>query len=521
MGRNATDVDAEHAREELLAGLDHARRLADEGRVREALAICVRLKAVAPTHPELLGLLGTLYARNGRLGPALAHLAEALLHAQRDSRLLWELAQVYLQAGAPVHALHSLRSYRAERRQIPVLHDLPDPEELITHLAAFMHAEAGVATLPAEAQDRAMMAAERGRLRLLFNDDPDKAVSDLREAMRIAPRYPQPRNNLSLALFYSGQPAAAIEMLETTLRDIAPDNVYALATLAFVRWAEGAAPDTQRPQVQRAAGCLHPGSRLLDRTRVAEVAGTLGAHDLALGVLPDPATLVDPAVELGTGRAEQDAARRLRATALANLGDVESALALLRDSPGWTADPLTRRLLTALDQIETLPAPAGGGYPYLGWTDLLSGHYLRRLLAGPAAGRLHFRAPVPPPPDEICCPHPADLPAPASGLRDPDLDGRAHAREPGRDPAGARADARRRRAARRPPARHRGQLLGPAGRRLRAPRQQLSAQRHHGAVLDRHRLGRNPPVPALPPASPPVPPATHRGGALTATGHVA
>src|SRR5436305_2029985 len=84
-----------------------------------------------------------------------------------------------------------------------------------------------------QAPARAMMAAERGRLRLLFSDDPEKALPELRDAVRLAPRYPPPRNNMSLAHYYNGHVDQAIATLETTLNDVNPGNVYALATLAF------------------------------------------------------------------------------------------------------------------------------------------------------------------------------------------------------------------------------------------------------------------------------------------------
>src|SRR4051794_4113125 len=285
MARNQAEIEAERVRAEITAGLAHAKRLMAEGRYHEALAICRRLHNTAPRHAEVLGLLGGLYARTGELNKALLYLAQALVGTHRNPLVLYTLAQVYLQAGTPVHALHSLRSYRAERPPPVLAADFPDPEPLMARLAAFMREEPGIADLPPEVGDRAMMAAERGRLRLLFDDDPAKSLPDLREAIRLAPRYPQPRNNLSLALFYNGDADQARATLETTLREVQPGNVYALATLAFVRWAAGEEPDAVMPLVTEAAERLTPRSRLLDRTRVAEIAGGLGEHDLAYQVL--------------------------------------------------------------------------------------------------------------------------------------------------------------------------------------------------------------------------------------------
>jgi tetratricopeptide (TPR) repeat protein len=368
------------------AALAHARQLTAQGRYRDALAVCRRLRAGAPAHSDILGLLGWLYAQTGSLKQGLENLAEALVVGPRSPIILYHLAQVYLQAGAPVHALHSLRGYWTDVQALPVALDLPDPQPLMAALVIFMREEEGFPKVNDEFQDRAMMSAERGRLRLLFNDDPAQALGELREAIRLAPKYPQPRNNLSLAYFYNGQADRAIATLETTLREVSPNNVYALATLAFIRWMTGGAVAGSLALLERAAAALEPQSRLLDRTRVAEVAGLLGAHALAYRVLaPDGETALQPApAEEGQAGAARN---RLLATALANLDRADEATALLRESPALPADPLAQRLLTAIDTGETLPALAGGGYPYVGWHDLLSLHLLRRLAGTPGTGR--------------------------------------------------------------------------------------------------------------------------------------
>src|SRR5690349_9198167 len=180
-----------------------------------ALAVCRRLQAGAPAHSDILGLLGLLYAQTGNLKQGLENLAEALLVGPRSPIILYHLAQVYLQAGAPVHALHSLRGYWTDVQALPVVLDVPDPQALIASLVIFMREEEGFPKVNEEFRDRAMMAAERGRLRLLFDGDPAQALSELREAIRLAPHYPQPRNNLSLAYFYNGQVDRAIATLET------------------------------------------------------------------------------------------------------------------------------------------------------------------------------------------------------------------------------------------------------------------------------------------------------------------
>ena len=400
--KRPADLENEQLRAEISAGLAQANRLAAEGRNREALAACRRLNSKAPGQTEILTLLGVLNARVGNLGKALEHLADALLHSPRNPQLLYHLSEVYLQAGAPVHALHSLRSYRKEVDQIPVAHDLPSPDALISLLVSFMHEEPGTQRLTPDVQDRAMMAAERGRLRLLFNEDPEKALPELREAVRLAPRYAPPRNNMSLAYFYNGQLHEAQATLDATLREVDPENVFALATLAFLRWAGGEDPAALVPLLQRAATHLTPQSRLLDRTRVAEVAGLLGEHTLAHAVLvPAAEPLPDASDPLANSQAN-GARIRLLATALANLGQVEEAAALLRDNVGPLAgDALARRLLAAFDTAEPLAAVAGGGYPYLGWDDLLSQHLLRRLALGSGGPRIAFRPPPPPDPDQV------------------------------------------------------------------------------------------------------------------------
>src|SRR5690349_10588669 len=102
MARNPAEVEAERTRAEIAARLGQAQRLVGEGRYREALVICRHLRETAPANADVLGLLGLVYARTGELSKALTHLAEALLHSQRNARVLHTLAEVYLQAGTPV-----------------------------------------------------------------------------------------------------------------------------------------------------------------------------------------------------------------------------------------------------------------------------------------------------------------------------------------------------------------------------------------------------------------------------------
>lgn len=375
----------------IVARLEQVRRLAAQGRTADALALCRRLDHDVPRQPAILCLLGMLYTRSGALAQALAQLAEALLLAPSDATVLYHLSQVYLQAGAPVHALHSLRHYHIEVQHAPSAPDLPDAAGLLAVLSGFMRDEPALTGLAPAARDKALMAAERGRLRLLFSGAPEKALSDLREAIRLAPRYPQPRNNLSMALFYNGQLAEAAGTLEATLRDL-PPNVYALATLAFVRWAAGGAAATGQPLLAQAEAALGPESRLLDRTRLAEVAGVLGDHALAERVLIAGAAQPLPL----EGSAVQTAARRLRATALANLGRSAEALDELRATPPPPGDPFPGRLVAAISEEATLPAAVGGGYPYLRWDDLLAVHPLRRLL-GSTGRRVPWAALAPAP----------------------------------------------------------------------------------------------------------------------------
>src|SRR5262245_43406174 len=106
MARNQAELEAERLRAEIKAGLAHATRLSAEGRHREALTDCRRLHDKAPRNADVLGMLGGLYARTGELNKALVHLAQALVASHRNPLVLYTLAQVYLQAGTPVHALH-------------------------------------------------------------------------------------------------------------------------------------------------------------------------------------------------------------------------------------------------------------------------------------------------------------------------------------------------------------------------------------------------------------------------------
>lgn len=65
------------------------------------------------------------------------------------------------------------------------------------------------------------------------------AVSHARQVIKLLPQWPPPRNNLSLALYYIGEPAAAIAEAEAVLREIDPNNVQALSNLVRFCLARG------------------------------------------------------------------------------------------------------------------------------------------------------------------------------------------------------------------------------------------------------------------------------------------
>ena len=384
--RDPEAVEAEEAAA-LTRSLTQATALAQAGRTAEALAVCRPLIARHPRDYRFLGLAGVCCARSADVRQALLYLTDALAFAPPPAvALLSDFAGVYEQVGAPMHALRTWRSLQGHYAHIPRPPALPDPAPHVMALAAQVRALPGLAGLPTERAEEALMAAERGQLRLLAQNPLDRVESECRAAMRLAPQYPGPYLTLARAQFLAGQVAAAHATLDGLLRRPAAPAA-ALIDRAFYSYWAGAPVDECRALLVQAELTLPLDAPPALRIALAAMWGVLGDVASVRRLLDRIVALPDPPA----------AAVRLIAAALANQGDRDAALELLRPLRG-APDRHLGALIAALEHEAPVPGTPGR-YPYIAWDDVLTPVTFQQFLAPPPPGRHAFwrRGPAPPP----------------------------------------------------------------------------------------------------------------------------
>lgn len=379
------DPDAAEA-EALTRALAQVETLYRTGRAAEALAACRPLAARYPRDWRVLGLLGLLYARQGEIHPALERLTEALaVSPAHPVEVLTNLALVYEEAGAPMHALQTWRSLAGHYTRVMRPPTLPDPAGPLATLTAQVQATPGLDGLPVAQAEETLLAAERGQLRLVAGAPFAKVEAECRAAIRLAPRTVAPYLTLSRAQFLTGQPAAAPATLEARIRlGDAPGEV--LAALAAYRYWLGAAVQECRAFLTEADAALPPAALPAQQAAVAAGWG-LVEDDAAVLRLLEPLAPVDPAGELPAGVPAR--AWRLLATAWANTGRTADALDLLHQLRGHP-EARVGDWITALEHGATLPG-AGDRYPYLAWDEVLTVATFHLFAAPPPPARWPLR----------------------------------------------------------------------------------------------------------------------------------
>ncbi len=379
--------DSEAAEAVALArALTQVETLYRTGRVAEALAACRPLATRYPREWRVLGWLGLLYARQGDIHQALERLTEALaVSPAHPVEVLTNLALVYSAADAPMHALQTWRSLEIHYTRLTRPPSQPDPAEPIATLTAQVRATPGLEDLPPAGREEALLAAERGLLRLVAGAPLPKIATECRAAMRLAPRYAAPYLTLSRAQFLTGQTAAAWAILEERGRVGAlPGEVGAMR--AFYRYWMGGTVEECRALLAEAEAALPPGVLPAQHAAVAQVWGLVG-DDAAVLRLLAPLAPADPAAPLP---AEVPARSwRVLATAWANTGRTADALDLLHQLRGHR-EARVGDWITALEHTATLPG-AGDRYPYLAWDEVLAAATFRTFVPAPIQARWSLR----------------------------------------------------------------------------------------------------------------------------------
>jgi Flp pilus assembly protein TadD len=153
------------------------------GQPQQAAAICTRILAAHPNHPDALHLLGAVALGEGRFGPAVTYFQSAIAgYTSTD-----DLAEAYSNLGIAFMGLQNLKDSIAAHRKSLALR--PDSAESNNNL--------GFA------------------LKMAGNEA--EAEAAVRRALAIRPLYPSALNNLGNILHARGEYAQAVEALERGL----------------------------------------------------------------------------------------------------------------------------------------------------------------------------------------------------------------------------------------------------------------------------------------------------------------
>jgi tetratricopeptide (TPR) repeat protein len=324
--------------------LDRAERLIDGGRAQEAIALLEPLLPSSPRVADLHYYLGYARVMAGDIWGGLPGYERAM-ELSRDPGYWLPLASLYLRLELNAYALDAFRQVQAQQVDVPKTDDV---REAIAVLESRIADIAGGLDLPVAQVKKGLREFEDGQRALHGNDFPACIAANQR-AIRLLADWPPPRNNLSLALFFGGQPEKAIKTARQVISQ-APHNVQALSNgIRFLAWT-GQEADARAlwPQLKQITPRDDSG-----RMKMAEAAAVLGEDESVYQLLSS----------LEKSGATREAASGLTqrtqlflAVAEANLGkrSARRRLRALRSSAPWAAD-----LLVALE----------AGRPGPGWAE--------------------------------------------------------------------------------------------------------------------------------------------------------
>jgi tetratricopeptide (TPR) repeat protein len=329
---------------DLALALQRAERWIDRARPEKAVDLLEPLVPSAPDDPDLHQTLGVARALSGDLWGGLSALEEAAALSD-DAGYLLPLASLYLEAGLHVHALRTFRAMVDSGVSTPVMKEM---RETVTLLEQDLARTAKGLDRPGEQVEQGMLDMEQGH-RAAGGGDFDAAVAANRRAIRRLGDWPPPHNNLSQALFYSGQPEEAMREVRWVLSGH-PGNLHALANgIRFLAWSgqkgqagelwarlDNVAPRDADERVKKAEAA----AVLAEHESVYETLKPLDEADAAEEITPSLRSRVRfflAVAEANTGRLRQ-AVRRLRALkdSVPLAAETLDALNEGRSGTGWT-----------------------------------------------------------------------------------------------------------------------------------------------------------------------------------------
>ncbi len=341
---------------DLEALFEQVDRLVERGRAEEAVALLEPYLAADPNTAELHYYLAYARAQAGDLWGSLASYERALDLSHNLSYWL-PLATLYLELGQHAHALRAFRQVLKHRLVVP---DLNAVHATIASLEEHMAETAQELGVTDEKMEQGLRYLEAGR-RALNSGNFEQAIAVNRNAIKQLGNWPPPHNNLSLALFFDGQPEEAIEVTRRVLSAY-PDNLQALSNIIrYLAWSGREAEAREYWPSLQVITPIDPDGRL----KKAEAAAILG-QDEAVYELLSPLAAGEIGSDQPPGSLEQT--QLFLAVAEANTGRVEAAkrrMKRFKDRSPWIKD-----LLAALQRGQSGPGYADR-FPYFHSSEII------------------------------------------------------------------------------------------------------------------------------------------------------
>jgi Flp pilus assembly protein TadD len=312
------------------------------GRAQEAIDLLEPLLASHPRVADVHYYIGYAHAKAGDVWGGLAGYERAL-ELSRDPSYWLPLASLYLELELNAHALYAFRQVLERGADIPMIGDV---RKAVTSLEEDVTETARNLGLPVAQVEKGLRHLEDGQRAMQSNDFP-ACIAANRQAIKLLGDWPPPRNNLSMALFFNGQPEEAIAAARQVLSKV-PENVQVLGNaIRFLAWT-GQEPDARALWAQLEEITPQGDS---ERLKMAEAAAILGEDESVYQLLkpldkpgmflegvPGFSQRVQLFLAVAEANTDRRAARR-RLKALQNnvpwADDLLTALAAGQPGPGW------------------------------------------------------------------------------------------------------------------------------------------------------------------------------------------
>jgi tetratricopeptide (TPR) repeat protein len=333
-------------------------------RPTEAIALLEPLLKAYPRLAKVRYYYGLACVNAGELWRALDGYEQAM-RLSRDPDLWLGLAWLYLDLELNAHALQAFR--QALRRRVDGS-EADEVQDVIADLEASLWEMSRCLGCSVPQAEQGLRHLEDG-IRALQGQDYGASIAANRQAARLLPGWLPARNNLSLALFFDGQPQEAIAMARQVLAED-PANIQALSNaIRFLAW-------TGQKEAARALWTRLETIEPLDdgdRFKMVEAAAVMEQDEFVY-------KLLKPLDRSGPGRRGKPALPRAiqfcLAVAEANLGKptARRRLKALQASVPWAGD-----LLAALNAGEPGPGWAER-FPYFHVSEVISLYRIEELI---------------------------------------------------------------------------------------------------------------------------------------------